>query len=193
MAFDAKKDFDSDEEWQVYHWLKEAEVHGLAWNIVYQPGPFELSPRASVKVWKQLKTKTKEVDKFLFHPHKYTPDFSFSLAPDALTGVFECQLLGLYMPEVIIDVKGNFNRFGDPKQFSINQRWMWVKFGIYVEKIVPEKLFKKTWVPEVCRLTPKQRKPVKKYVGVPTIDEFLKDHHVAPMGDRTTERQLEMF
>jgi len=50
---------------------------------------------------------------------------------------------------------------------------MWQKFRIYVEKIVPEKLFKKTWVPEACRWTPKQGKPVKKYVGVPVISEFL--------------------
>jgi len=62
-----RKDFASDEEWQVWNWLKEAEQYRFIKIIQYQPGPFELAPRVSVKVTKQLKTKTKEVDKFLFH------------------------------------------------------------------------------------------------------------------------------
>ena len=46
--------------------------------------------------------------------------------------------------------------------------------GVWV-KIVPEKLFKKSFVPEVCRFTPKRRQPVKKYFGVKTISEFLSE------------------
>lgn len=179
--------FDSDEEWHIHNWLHEAEAYGLVRDIVYQPGPFELAPRASVKVLKQLKTKTKEVDKFLFHPHTYTPDFAFTRVHDALTGVFVHPQASLYGRRVTIDVKGGFNRFGDQKQFAINQKWMWQKFGIYVEKIVPEKLFKKTWVPEVCRLTPKQKKPVKKYIGVPTIETFLDKKNLI------TGRKTEIF
>jgi hypothetical protein len=164
-----RKDFASDEEHQVYYWLKEAEAHGMVSNVAYQPGPFELSPRASARVFKQLKTKTKQIDQFLFHPHRYTPDFAFNLLDSSLNGVFKFP----QNSEVVIDVKGGFNPYGDPKQFSINQKRMWQRFEIYAEKIVPEKLFKKTWVPEGCRLTPKQKKPVKKYIGVPTVTEFL--------------------
>lgn len=182
-----RQDFDSGEEWQVFNWLQEAVAYGLVRDVVYQPKPFELAPRASVEVLKQMKTKTKKVDEFLFHPHKYTPDFSFSCAYGYFSCAFRAIRVGLYQPNVIIDVKGGFNRFGDPKQFSINQKWVWDKFGIYVEKVVPEKLFKKTWVPSVCRLTPKKRQPVKKYIGVPTIDEFLEKNN------RITEHQTEMF
>jgi hypothetical protein len=149
----------------------EAREHGLIDEIVYQPGPFVLSPRASVTVEKQLKTKIKTVDKFLFHKHSYTPDFSFYLQRGVLNEYFHNPVRGW----VVIDVKGGFNKYGDPKQFSINCKWMWQKYEIFVEKIVPEKLFKKTWVPGICRLSPKQRKPVKKYIGVPVISEFMEN------------------
>ena len=164
--------FASEEEWQVWNWLDEAKRFRLIRNIHYQPGPFELSPRVSVKVSKRLKTKTKEDDKFLFHPHMYTPDFAFTVVSDALLSVFKHTDMGLY-GNVIIDVKGGFNQFGDQKQFSINQKWMWQKFNLYVEKIVPEKLFKKTWAPDVCRWTAKKHNPVKKYIGVMTVGEFV--------------------
>jgi len=168
-----RSDFPSDEEFWVYHWLMEAERYDLVKDITYQPGPFLLSEKATVRSTKQLKTKVKIVDKFLFRRHRYTPDFSFSLVSQILVPAFK-------MPgvKIIIDVKGGFNPYGDPKQFSLNQKWMWQKYDIYVEKIVPEKLFKKTWCPEICRLTPKQRKPVKKYIGVPVISEFMENQAV---------------
>ena len=139
-------------------------------DITYQPGPFILSGRASYRVIKKLKTKTKSVDRFLLHPHQYTPDFAFKLSSPILVDEFHVPLC-----EIVIDVKGGFNPYGDPKQFMINRKWMWQKYEIFVEKIIPEKLFKKTWVPEICRLSPKQRKPVKKYIGVPVISEFMEN------------------
>lgn len=169
-----REDFASEEEWQVYNWLNEAEKYGLICGIKYQPGPFELAPRVSVKILKQLKTKTNEEDIFLFHPHKYTPDFEFTVVSDYLKTVFKYPHVGRYGSYVIfVDVKGCFNPYGDSKQFSINQKWMFQKFGLYVEKIVPEKLFKKTWAPDVCRWTERQHKPVKKYIGVLTVGEFV--------------------
>lgn len=157
---------DSDEERHFYSWLLEAEETGIVSDIEYQPRSFELSPRASMKIEKQLKTKTKMVDKFLLHPHKYTTDFSF-------------EWHGMGSPFVMIkgmcwvDVKGTFNKYGDPKQFSINQKWIYQKYGIFINKVVPQKLFLKTFCPEACRYTPKRRDPVKKYIGTGTIHDFI--------------------
>ena len=159
-------EMDSDEERQFYDWLIEAESVDLVSNIEYHPGSFTLAERASVQIEQQLKTKTKTVEKFLLHPHSYTPDFVF---------VWH----GLFSPFFTrqnctwVDVKGSFGLHGDSKQFRLNQKWMWARYGIYVNEVVPVKLFKKTWVPESCRWTPKQKKPVKKYVGCKTIDEFV--------------------
>ena len=167
----AREDFASDEELEVYCWLKETESFNLVSDIEYQPEAFSLCSRASVQVKKQLKTKIKMVDKFLFHAHVYTPDFEFEAMP-AIGRLFVSPLFAPNKP-VVIDVKGSFNPYGDPKQFSINQKWVWDKYGVYVEKIVPEKLFKKSYVPEICRLTPKRRGPVKEYIGVPVIGQFV--------------------
>ena len=47
-----------------------------------------------------------------------------------------------------IDVKGSFGRHGDAVKFSLLQKIILYTKGIFVEKIVPEKLFKKTFYPE---------------------------------------------
>lgn len=168
-----EQDFDSQEEYHFYHWLMEAEKKELVSDILYQPYKLELSPRFSVEYKKQLKTKTKICDKFLFHPHSYTPDFCFNPFYGWLDQYF---INTAYLGKITVwvDVKGTFNRFGDSKQFSINQKWVYDKYEIYIEKIVPEKLFKETWVPEIARLSPKRKQPVKKYIGCKTIDEFIK-------------------
>jgi len=166
------QEFDSDEELQFYCWLIEAQKAGLLSGIIYQPEKFELSKRVAVKYQKQLKTKSKTVERFLFHPHSFTPDFRFTILSEILYPYFvDTAYIG--NTRVIVDVKGTFNKYGDPKQFSINQKWVMEKFGIYIEKIVPVKLFFKTWVPDACRWTPKQKKPVKKYIGVNTIEDFI--------------------
>lgn len=172
MAKINRETYASDEEFFIAHWLSEAEEAGLLSGIEYQPESFPLSGRIAVPYTKQLKTKTKKCEKFLFQPHIYTADFHFKVGPALQEFFINSEYLGTRW--IIIDVKGSFNKFGDSKQFSINQKWVWDKFGTYVEKIIPEKLFKNTWVPSVCRFSPKIKKPVKKYIGVNTIKEFLR-------------------
>jgi len=164
-------DFKSDEEWFFYNWLLEAEKKNLIYGIIYQPKPFLLSNRAVCQYEKKLKTKTKLVEKFLFAKHSYTPDFCFRVRGPLKNSFIHSKFLEHDV--AIVDVKGIFNKYGDPKQFSINQKWMYAKYGLYVEKIVPEKLFKKTWCPDICRYTPKKRQPVKKYINIPNVDQFL--------------------
>ena len=167
-----REDFKSDEEWYFYHWLKEAEEYNLVSLIEYQPESIQLCSKASIGYEKELKTKTKIMEKFLFDPHKYTPDFAFTVIHEWLDKYF-INTSYLAKNRVLVDIKGTFNKYSDAKQFSINQKWCYDKFDIYIEKIVPEKFFKESWCPEECRLTPKQKKPVKKYVGVPVIKDFI--------------------
>lgn len=163
--------FDSDEELEFYCWLKEAESRGLIKNIRCHKISFNLSEKATIPFQKHMKTKIKIVDKFILHDHVYSPDFDFTIIGEKLKKFnffIENQYKSKFM---IVDVKGGFSKSVD--RFSINQKWVWSKYGLYVQKIVPEKLFKKTWVPEVCRLSPKQLKPVKKYIGCKNINEFM--------------------
>lgn len=167
-------DFDSDEELEFWCWLKEAEKYGLVSDIKYQPPAFKLSDRATIKFDKHMKTKISTVNKFILHPHEYTPDFYFVIESIKIKKLnFFIENNGKHNDYMIVDVKGGFNKFGDPKQFSINQKWVFAKFGYYVQKVVPAKLFKASFVPEIARLTPKIKKPVEKYRGVLSISEFV--------------------
>tara|TARA_R110001632_G_scaffold75782_1_gene172209 strand:- start:676 stop:1224 length:549 start_codon:yes stop_codon:yes gene_type:complete len=171
-------EFDSNEEIEVYQWIQEAIKAGLIYgpSLSYQPAPFLLSPRQSRKEYKRLKTKIKLVDKFLLHPHEYTADFEFEVTS---TGCgcrlpFEMCDDG---PYVTIDVKGSFNAHGGDRGFAINQKWVYAEHGVFVNKVVPAKLFEKTWVPALARLTPKTKKIKAEYAKFLSVAEFLEKKH----------------
>lgn len=166
--------FDSDEELIFWCWLKEAEARGIISDIKFHPYFFKLSDRATIKFDQYMKTKVKTVDKFILHGAVYTPDFSFIIEHHKIHDLNYLVENGDY-PEkyMVVDVKGTFSQNGDGKQFSTKQKWCYDKYGVYIQKIIPEKLFKVSWVPEIARFTPKTLKPVKKYVGFKTINEFM--------------------
>jgi len=167
-------EFDSNEEIEFYQWILEAVEAGFISDFTYQPSSYHLSSRKSMEIIKQLKTKIKSVDKFLLHPHEYTADFIFSP-----TDTFPTNLGGLIRTtkhtKFVIDVKGTFQANGGDRSFSINQKWVYDKHGVYVNKVIPEKLFKSTWVPELARFTPKTKKLKAKYSKFKTIKQFTED------------------
>ena len=138
------RNFDSREEIDFYYWLLEARSAGLirAWS--YQPHTFELAPKVTVKREIILKTKTKIEESHLLHPCVYTPDF-------ALIPGDRFHLISPYFhrnrESAWIDVKGTYSLHNDAVKFSLLQKWMFQKFGVYVNKIIPVTLFEKTFVP----------------------------------------------
>ncbi|RJR07939.1 hypothetical protein C4588_06220 [Candidatus Parcubacteria bacterium] len=174
MIIEEIKEYDSREELEMGLWLAEAERHGLVCDIKYHFYSFVLSEKVTVSKLVALKTKNKTVEHTLLNQHKYTPDFSFRITSKLIGKLFKSWYHDLHL-FVYIDVKGSFNRFSGDREFSINQKWMWKSKGIYIQKVVPSELFLKTWVPEECRLSPKKRQPVKKYIGTPTIEEWIRE------------------
>lgn len=148
----------SEEERAFYHWLLDAEKYGLIENIEYEPKTYVLSEKKTIGEIIELKTKTKYVEKHLLHPHKYTPDFVFKRVAED-----DINLNLIYMHSsglCYIDVKGgyaNHGSHGSMAEFSINQKWMHDKYGIYINKVIPKELFKKTWCPDYARYTPKTK------------------------------------
>jgi len=55
--------------------------------------------------------------------------------------------------ESTIDVKGGFSTYNNHREFTLKQAWIYQTTGIVVDKIVPEKLFAKTFYPERYFLT----------------------------------------
>jgi hypothetical protein len=164
--------FDSNEELEFYHWCIEAKRYKIISDFKYNCETYQLSPKQTTVEIKQLKTKSKEVTKHLFHEHVYSPDFH--LFKGERWGVLDKNtLLSLhgYNNEFVIDIKGSFQLHDGSRSFSINQKWMFDKYRIYINKVIPEKFFKLTWLPEKCKFSPKKKQIRKKYEGIPTIAE----------------------
>lgn len=162
--------FDSQEEVEFYHWCKEAEAHGYIKDFLYHAESYPLSDRVAVQEEKMLKTKVKTVEKFLLHPHEYTPDFI--IYPTEKFLEFDHDLRP-YFEMIFIDVKGGFGIYHNQREFSINQKWMYSKYGIFVNKVVPEKFFKRTWVPAAATVSPKKKTARKKYAGFRRVNNEI--------------------
>ena len=178
---------DSTEELEFMWWVEECVEHGLIKpDWVYQPITYDLIPKSTVQVIKQLKTKQKLEWKTLYQGHTYDPDFKIQFT-DKFYGFFNelPQPISIASSgyngfrfikpnqDIIIDVKGTFNKTA--RSFSTDQRLVYDKFGVIIHKIIPEKLFVKTFVPKKASVTPKKKEPRKKYLKTPLIEEFIND------------------
>ncbi len=167
-----KNGFDSIEENFFFHWCNEAYENEIILQFEYSQKTFELAG------------KTFDTNgNFLMHPHVYTEDFLVyginSLYAKPLKKFFR----QVNDNEYHVDIKGTFNKYGGDKEFSINRKWVMQKHGIYINKIVPDKLFEKTWVPEcVFKYTEKKKsfkkpKSIKKpYLEFGTVKQFIGTH-----------------
>lgn len=160
-------DYDSKEEIEFVMWIEEAAGAGFVKECQYHPVTWEITPKFTYPVQKQLKTKSKTVDKFLLHPLTYEPDFRVefndvffsTFGKDVLTNVARMEnknekgqvLEIIYIPpDVWIDVKGIFNQQDAHRRFSVIQKVIFDKMGTFVNMVIPEKFFKATFVPVAC-------------------------------------------
>ena len=170
----------STEEAKFIDWCTEAKDHGLVERWTFQPHTYELIAKQTRTVAKELKTKTKYVEKAVLRAHSYTPDFILiltSLGRDAFAEVFSESFAteGGYA-DITIDTKGGYTvQHGQSQMFSCNRKLMlWLK-GVYVEKVIPDEFFLKTWCPESCRWMKGRKLPTLNKLGAAcrTIGEFL--------------------
>jgi hypothetical protein len=135
----------NDEEKNFYYFLLELENNNIISNIKYEEKSFLLSDKIEYEDIIKLKTKVKIKTKTLLHPHEYTPDFTFEVINKVIANsIFKITFRGV----CYIDVKGEFTRnFNSSITFPLNQKWMYQRYGIYVEKVIPNSLFKKTFLP----------------------------------------------
>ncbi len=137
--------FDSREELEFYYWLLILQYYGMISGFVYHPQSFELAAKQTYTVEVRNRRGVKQVEKHLLNNCEYTPDFK--VVPgngfDTLKIGWHTGADGNYW----IDVKGNFSIHNDARYFSVMQKWMYCKFDIYINKVIPQDLFKKTFVP----------------------------------------------
>lgn len=139
--------FDSEEEYQFYLYLQELENEKLIFDIKHQVNR-ELIPKVDGTDGKKKKS--------LLRNLSYTSDFEFQWNQKA----FDLGIVSKY-PYVgkiftanqigsIVDVKGKFvarnNNSGIT--FPVIQKVMMSRLNLYVQKIVPEDLFRATFLPK---------------------------------------------
>lgn len=160
------KEFDSEEEWLFFHWLKEAEEVGLISEIVYHPEPYLLMPNQKIAVLRQLKTKVVRKEVSLLQQVEFEIDFRFLVLPAWKKQRFFKCLVSRPKPEILkeiseellytgktdIDTKGAASKFSDGRDFSLRQKLLWLTHRTYVNKVVAssQHFFKRTWIPEVA-------------------------------------------
>ena len=168
-----KKDLltDSYEECDFLNWCSEAAELGIIIDFEYQPESFVLfEPVFYINPQKKKKS--------LFRIHAYSADFRIRLNPNTLP-VLQDEFKITYDQlqkeciDVFLDVKGTFQRNGMGRSFSINQKWMYEKYGIYIQKLVPQNFFKTCGCPLKSFKSLKSNKMRSIFKGYPTISEIF--------------------
>ncbi len=170
------RELSSPEEFWFEEWLKEAKNIGLVSDYSRDVESLVLSEKTTYPVEVKLKTKTKIVEKHLLHPHTYKPDFFVKFTK--LLDKFHHKLIlsnrrsSDYL--LLIDIKGMFTgrRNSSNYTFPLNQKWVYDKYGIYINKIVPVKFFKFFWCPESIRIG-KRGKELKTWLDYPRLGDIL--------------------
>lgn len=134
-----KKDFDSTDEYEFYIWLKKSGV-----KFKYHPTSLILSDPVPSYRYIQLKTKVKKKEYNLLQGCCYTADFKIKKKnlPSCLRD------LKISGNDCWIDIKPSFLRFHDGKSFSILQKWIYQRHGIYINKVNVNHVFKNSFVPK---------------------------------------------
>lgn len=160
---------DSQEEVDALNFCCEAVQLSVLNDFSYQPCSFDLSePVDYVDVYGKTRC--------LFRDHIYSPDFCFMIDPNRnldISKEFKIQQNDLSASQlsVYVDVKGTFAGHDGGRSFSLNQKWTWQKFGVYVYKLVPKIFFSKFGCPANSFKSKKTNKPRKMFLGMHTIAE----------------------
>jgi len=180
--------FHSPEEAYVSWYLDELTEAGFVIKHEHQPSSIHLSPKVSYNWEKTMKTKNKKMNSALLQEHIYTPDFKVTWADGAHSVFFkdvnsvknhndcyfwaETCLLELAWNSYL-EIKPSFDRNNMTRLFSINQKWIYDKLGLYVQKIVPVKLFMETFTPQRYLKTDQGRHGRSIHYYPRTLKEFL--------------------
>lgn len=178
--------FDSKEEVFFLWFLQDMKKAGFIDNYKYQPVAIELTPKQTYKFKKVMKTKEKIVDKHLLHPYRYTADFEIhwntsakGLFYENINEVVEDSNVPFFANSLgkrsisIVDTKASYNLKDSNRRFSSTQKVLFLLKNIYVQQIVPQKLFEKTFTPNRYLMTDKGVKLRTIHFKIKTLKEYI--------------------
>jgi len=186
-------EFDSEEERLFYLYLEELRIEGFVKDFSYHNDQLVLSDPVTYTWFKQMKTKRKFMKSTLLQGHVYTPDFRIFWNYDKSYKIFYHDIFDEVkhgsLPFVnnennrgedigsYVEIKPAFDMNNMTRLFGINQKWVWQEHHIYVQKIIPIKLFEKTFLPEEAKYTAKTRKLKKYKFETRSLNDFIGGLH----------------
>lgn len=180
--------FDSSGEMHFYWWCEELLEAGYIDDTILQPESFKLSGGTSMLYKKPMKkAEDKILEKAILNPHSYTPDTLVHFTSKSKNIFFidrnctdipeDKSLLDLLKAkdgECYIELKPAFDQNNMTRLAVLNQKWVMDKYDIFVNIVIPEKLFDKTFTPTNYLFTDVSKKPRKiGYKNIRTLKEFL--------------------
>jgi hypothetical protein len=178
---------DSEHEEWICFWLDELKKLGYVHSYT-RAEPFSLSDGVTNNYVERLKTKSKPMRQSICAGHVYTAEFIVYWNKNALDKFvwlinsktkFNKTLIGHLDNEgnifTYIEVKPSFDYNNMTRLFVLNQKWVYDKYGIWVNLIKPKELFAKTFTPVNYRVT-KTKKPRKIEWRVKNVETYLKNN-----------------
>lgn len=180
---------DSDEEYYCLLYLEELMQAGYIYKIERAETYSLFDGLTNVyEEEKQLKTKVNIVEKrqVLLAAHEYTPEFVVKWTPKAINLLiwkfyrdvnekfdkpFIYEQVAEY-PVSFIEVKPAFDQNNMTRAFKINQKWMYEKWGIFVNLVQPQKLMEETFTPREYLKTPTGKTRVIHW-PIKTLEEYI--------------------
>jgi hypothetical protein len=180
--------FESQEEWYFSWWLNDLKEKGIIKKYTYEPNKFILSKAKSYPIKRLLKTKDRVDQLSLLQEHIYTPDFLVEWNKEWQNKFYrliqdeECTnkpdffaITSRQNEEhyTFFEIKPQFDQNNMTRLFIITQKWLYDKYGIYVEKFEVPTMFKRTFTPGRYLLTDKSRLKRKIKFDIKLIDKYL--------------------
>lgn len=181
--------FDSKEELYFSWYLDELKDAGYIEKYESQPESYVLSAPLFYEYDKHLKTKTKTIVKKLMQEHIYTADFKIVWSEKARNIFFNTEANRVDLTKApfiaadgnavsIVEIKPLFDQNNMTRLFTINQKWLCQRHGIYAQKIIVDKkngkgLFAETFTPIRYLLTDKSLKPRKLKYTPKILTEYI--------------------
>lgn len=180
---DIKQIWDSDEE-VYFHWYLSELLHQGYISSFQRAPSYSLGENVNRTVKKQLKTKTKEITQNLLKPSIYTPDVTIVWTLKAL-GVFVVKIdsdvpKGRDIPFYcdndlisIVEIKADFDQQNMTRLVRTNIKWVYDKYGVFVNLTKVPKIFRDTFTPQRYLLTDRTLKPRAIKWKPKSLEEFV--------------------
>lgn len=180
----------SDEEMYFLWWLVDLYKAGYIHTVLHEPAPFELGDGMEHKWEEEMKTKTKYHTENVLQPNEYTTDFVVYWTPKAY-GIFVVNLddkrkimsgkkrtidIGYERDRyhmAYCEIKGDFDNNNMTRLATINIKWVWHRYKVYVNLHKVPTLFKKTFTPERYIYNNKNGKKRTIKFNVRSLEQFV--------------------